>query len=211
MAEALNTAKEYIPDISGSMQNIGAAIANNMSFITIGVIVFIILFFLYKLMKHRIEVVILTPVEGGYVQNSGRYRLQYNKENKRPSFVPIFGNETLPAYDSKYFQKIKGGIPFITPMRTITLVMLNKYSPVVVNSNGQLEHIDNKRWLFDTHRAEYIKKLNKGNLAYFLAIYVPLVVALGAIVFWIVTIFMQVGVVEHFGNTLTDLVKRLGG
>jgi len=202
---------QYIPDVGGTMSGVGQAIANNSTTILIGIFVFIILGILYKIATHRILIQKLTPVEGGYVHTSGRYRLVQDKNSKRPSFSPMFGNEKLPAYDSKYFQKINGGVPFLGAMRTITLIFVNKYSPVVCDADGQLHHIDNKRWLFDTHKAEYIKKRKRGDLAYFLGIYAPLVVIIGALGFWIVTIFMQVNVIENFGDMLQDLVRRLGG
>ena len=210
MATELDATK-YVPDISGSMHGIASIIASNSTSIVIGIFVLFILMLLYKLSTHRVQIERLTPVEGGYVSTTGRYRLVYDKKSKRPSFVSMFGNEKLPAYDSKYFQKIQGGIPFIGAMRTLSLVFINKYSPVVCNTNGQLEHIDNKRWLFDTDKAQYIKQRESGNLAYFLAIYAPLIVIVGSIAFWAVTIFMQINVVENFGDQLTELVKRLGG
>lgn len=202
---------QYMPDIKGSMNSVSAAIAGNSTMIIIGMLVFFILYILYKMARYRVQIDKLTPVEGGYVHTSGRYRLVHDKNSKRPSFEPMFGGDKLPAYDSKYFQKIYGGVPFIGAMRTLTLVFINKYSPVVCNIDGNLEYIDNKRWLYDTDRAAYIKKRNRGNMAYFLAIYAPMLIIIGAIVFWIVTIFIQVNILENFGDMLTDLVKRLGG
>jgi hypothetical protein len=199
-----------MPDVKAGISSISTAIGQNMTKLYILVFVCVLLYMFYKMSHYRIQIDKLMPVQGGYVHTSGRYRLIYDKDSQRPCFAAMFGKEKLPPYDSKYYQKVQGGLPFISPIHTLTLVFINKYSPVICDSDGILQYVDNKRWLYDMQKAEFLKKFNRANAAYFLAIYAPLMVILGALVFWIVVILLQINVIEQFSTYLGDMVNRLG-
>lgn len=206
----LPIAQEMIPDVAGTASRSVGAISNNLTTIYVAVLVLVVLTVIYKLMTHRIKVEKLVLVRGGYVYRSGRYRLVHNKESRRPSLQPMWGKNKLPPFDSQYLQKI-AGIPFVGAQRCLTLVFLNEYSPVVCDTDGRLHYVDVKRWHFDTQKALYLAKRKRGNIAYFIGIYAPLMIILGAIVFWAFMMVLQVNATEKFAESLQEMVRRLGG
>jgi len=206
----LPTVNEIMPDYGAAASSTLDTISSNSTTIYISVVVFVVLFVLYKLSTHRISVDKYYLVQGGIIHKSGRYRLVYDKNNKRESMAAMFGGEKLPPYDSQHYQKATG-LPFIGPMRNLSLVFINKYSPVVCDKDGVCHHIDVKRWQFDKQKSDYVKKRNKGNLAYFLAIYVPLILVVCAIGFWAYMVYLQRGTVLGFESQLSEYMRQYFG
>lgn len=199
-----------IPSVSGLAGKGLAGLAKYSTAIYITLLIVTLLWILFKFMSHRIEVEKLIRVEGGYIYKSGRYRESWDKTSKRQSLSPMFGREKLPAFDSSHYQNVRG-MPFIGVVRNISLVFLNKYSPIVCDSSGKLTYVDTKRWHFDTQKAEYLKKRRTSNLTYFLGIYAPVIIIVGAIMFWAAMVYFQVQTVEKFAEELNVLVQKLGG
>lgn len=169
---------------------------------------------LIKLSTHRIMVEKLQIVKDGYVSSFGRYALAKDKKTSLVYLKPMFGPEKLPPFSSDCFQKVRGA-PIFGTRRAITLIFKNKHSPVVclpVDDKtllGTIKPHEVKRWYYTDQRETFLKAFNKGDFAYFLTIYAPILVILGAVIFWALMIYFQTGITKNLGAELSELVKRL--
>jgi hypothetical protein len=185
-----------------------STLSTTMPYIFWAVLLSLLFFVLLKLSTHRIYIEKLLKVQGGYVVRGSRYKLMFDKDNKQEFLKPMFGGGRLPSFPTECFLKTKG-IPFFGVQRELSLIMPNKYSPIVSLPPGQILKVPIKRFFFLDEKTKFIKKFKRGDLAYFLSLYAPFIVILGAFVAWIFAIFLDYKNTDLVVSKFKELVNIL--
>lgn len=176
----------------------------------------ILFLIVFKLTTNRISVERLMPVSDGYVIRSGRYREGIDKETGLRFLQPMFGKERIPILPNHNYQKVDG-LPFFGIEKHISLFYPDKYStsislpPKDRECIGRYNEFDARRWFFMDQRAKFIKKIKRGEIIRFLSIYAPLMVIVGAIIFWSVMIIIQASILNKVGADIDMIAISIVG
>jgi hypothetical protein len=181
----------------------------------------LVIIIIIRYATHRILVEKLVIVNGGYVISTNRYARAYDKRSKLSYLRPMWGRERLPPFPDNFFIKTSG-MPLVGCNRLISLIFVNKNTPVVVqppnpalNLPPCIDEVDIKRWFFINDRSQFIEKVKKGQLFYTLSILAPGIVIIGCIAFFSFLVLMQMNIINNFGDRLNELIdvlmKNYGG
>jgi len=208
--------KTEIPILSGNFfpQSFqGLADINILPYMIWGSLVCLLLVVFWRFFTHRIFIEKLELVQGGYVIRGGRYCVAFDKHSKLHYLKPMWGKEKLPYFPEKYFQKAKG-LPFFGIKRELSLIFLNKYTPMVsippnTGRVGGVKRVDIKRWFFMNEHSRFIEKIKRGDVYLFLSIFAPSLIIFATLIFFSVIVMMQINITENLGDRIDDLFNVL--
>ncbi len=193
-------------------------VVENLPFLFMVVIIFIILFIFLKFKKNRILVEILSCVDGGLISSSNRYHIVLDRKTKTKHLKPMFGKESLFCPQDKFFKKVEGN-PFIGINRHLTYIKDGKDVKAVLPSSdlgadADIYKVEYTRWVFLNDREEFLRSIDKNKILFLLSIYAPLVVIIATILFFSITIMYQIGVlhtlevnIEKMTETIINTIK----
>lgn len=176
--------------------------------------------YLIRMAQHRYLIKQYEKVRGGYVLSYGRYTVTYDKMNNLEYLRPMFGKKRLPSFSGKYYQKVKG-LPIFGIKRMLSVIQQNKNSfrPLIppVQENVVLAEVGREStlsWVFIEQLRLFKKKLNRDKLYHMLFVLAPMAVIIGALAFFIFTIFMQAKITSTAAEQITsaaDLMRQVYG
>ena len=205
MVDLINFSTFTLPNVDVTGLITYGLIFTNVTFLIIAIV---------KLFTHRVLIKKLSVVNNGIVITTGRYKIDFDYDSKLEYLRPMFGNARLPPFPSYCFQKVKS-FPFIGINRQINMIFPNKYNPCVSIPTNDIEQIsiikkpDVQRWFFMNERSKFIKKFNQVNIIEHLAVIAPLVIIVGAFLFWATCIFLQYQMTGSTSDHINSLTQAL--
>lgn len=171
----------------------------------------LVLMLFHKITTCKIKIIQFYKVRNGHVVKVGRYREATDSATKQKYLAPMFGNKNLPFVDYESTQKVNG-VPIVGINRELKLVFPDEYNPYVMLPNGELEALNNKLWIFNKNKSDFIKKFARSNFINFIQIFAPTIVIIGALLFWAFAIYLQLGITNQIGESVqqnTEILKNV--
>jgi len=206
-----NPLTNFMPDMAGIPNMDWTGFMTKFIWIVMAAILLIVFM---RMIKHRRLVEIYEEQKDGYVLKSGRYAVAFDKENNLEYLRPITGKKRLPNFPFNAWQKVNG-VPFIGINRSISIIKRNEYSyrvlvpPDVETRQSSTEYADSLSWSFIEHKRKFDVKMKRTNMLYYLSIFAPSAIIIGSIVFFVVMMLLNAGIINNAADKINLATNTL--